>query len=106
MIGLLRWKCCRDLTGSLRDLRESRERFEKLAAADPQNLEARRDVADVHRTVGQVLTEAGRTAEALDASTKALTIYEELARADPSSMENAAYIATVRARIAGLLARK
>ena len=101
-IALLRWKCCRDLTGALRDFRESRESFEKLAAADPQNLEARRDLADAHSGIGEVLAEAGRRREALGASLKALVIYEELARADPSSMENAGYVAKVRARMAGL----
>ena len=101
-IGLLRWKCCGDLNGALRDLGESRESCEKLAAADPQNLEARRDLADVHSVVGEVLAEAGRKREAFGASLKALVIYEELARADPSSMENAGYVAKVRARMAGL----
>jgi hypothetical protein len=96
---LLRWKCCGDLTGSLRDLRESRESLEKLAAADPENLEARRDIAGVHSLIGQVLGEAGRTREALGASLKALIAYEELARADPSSMEDAGYIAKLKARI-------
>jgi tetratricopeptide (TPR) repeat protein len=106
MIGLLRWKCCRDLSGALRDLRESRERFERLAAADPKNLEARRDVASAFARTGEVLADAARKAEALSASREALTIYEELARADSSSMENAGYIAQVRARIAGLQTRK
>ena len=105
-IGWLRWKCCRDLTGSLRDLRESLEIFEKLATADPQNLEARRDVAAVHSYIGQVLAEAGRKSEALSESLKALTIYEDLTRADPSNMENAAYSAKVRERIAALQGRK
>jgi tetratricopeptide (TPR) repeat protein len=103
-IGLLRWKCCRDLTGALHDLRESRESFERLAAADPQNLEARRDLASVDNSSGEVLAEAGRSREALDASLKALTAYEEIALADPSSKEDAAYVAKMRARIAALRA--
>ena len=63
-------------------------------------------VAGSHHRLGEVLAEAGRSREALGASLKALAIYEELARADPSSMENTAYIAEVRARIAALTARE
>jgi len=86
----------------LRDLHESLQTFEKLAAADPQNLEGRRDIADVHNRIGEVLAEAGRSREAMSANLRALTRYEELARADPSSMENASYIAKVRSRIVEL----
>ncbi len=101
-IGWLRWKCCRDLSGSLRDLHESLDRFEILAAADPDNLEARRDVADLNRQIGAVLAEAGRTHEALEPSRKALAIYEQLQRADPTSLENVGYLTEVRARLAAL----
>ena len=106
LIGLLRWKCCRDLTGSLRDLHESLQTFEMLSAADPQNLEGRRDIADVHNRIGEVLTEAGRSREAMGANLRALIRYEELARVDPSSMENASYIAKVRSRIVELQGHK
>ena len=101
-IGLLRWKCCQDFANALLDLREALRRFEVLAAADPSNIEGRRDVADATRRIGTVLAEAGRKPEAMDVNARALTMYEELARADPSSGENAAYLAEVRARIAAL----
>jgi hypothetical protein len=42
----------------------------------------------------------------LDASRKALSIFEELARADPSSMENTANLAKVKARVAKLGGRE
>ncbi len=101
-IGLLRWKCCRDQAGALRDLEEARNSFERIAAVDSQNLEAQRDVADVNQKIGVVLAESGRREAALATDRKALALYEELGRADPSSGENAGYIKAVRSRIAAL----
>jgi non-specific serine/threonine protein kinase/serine/threonine-protein kinase len=101
-IGLLRWKCCRQLTGALRDLEEARKNFEGIAAGDAQNLEARRDVADVNQKIGLVLAESGRREGALATNRKALALYQELGRADPTSGENAGYIKAILARIAAL----
>ena len=104
-VGILRWKCCRDLAGALRDVGEALSGFERLAGREPQNLEARRDVADVNEKLGVILGEAGRRVEALEADRKALAIYEELGRADPSSGENVGHLAAIRAQIAAV-ARK
>jgi eukaryotic-like serine/threonine-protein kinase len=101
-IGMLRWKCCRDLAASLRDEHEALAAFQRIAARDPQNLEARRDVANVYQDIGTVLGDAGRRREALEADRKALAIYEALGQTDPASAENAGYIADERARIAEL----
>jgi eukaryotic-like serine/threonine-protein kinase len=101
-IGNLRWKCCRDVTGALHDLEEARNGFQKVRDRDPQNLEARRDVANVYKILAIVLEETNRATEAMDANRKALEIYEELGRTDPTSAENAGYLAEVRARIAAL----
>src|SRR5207249_10231758 len=101
-IGLSRWKCCRDLTGALRDLQESLQGFQQIAAADRENLEAQRDVADGYAHIGLVLGEAGRRNEALQNNRRALAIYEELARRDPNSEQNAGNAASVRARITAL----
>lgn len=100
--GILRWQCCRDLAGAMRDLDQAVNRFQGISNADAHNLEARRDVADACQKIGVVMAEAGRRSEALAADRKALSIYEELGRADPTSRENADYIADVRARLAAL----
>ncbi len=101
-IGLLRWNCCRDLAGALRDEREALDGFRRIADRDPQNLEARRDVAGVYNKLGAILGEAGRRSEAMEANHEALAIYQELGRADPTSGENAGYLDEVRARIAAV----
>lgn len=101
-IGQLRWKCCRDLAGALRDEYEALAGFQKNSDRDPRNLEARRDVANAFRDLGLVLGEAGRRPEALGADRKALAIYQELDRSDPSSQENNRYIVDVQVRIAEL----
>ena len=101
-VALSRWKCCRDLAGALRDQNSALGRFQKLADAEPQNLELRRDVSNMYQNIGLILAEAGRRPEALAANRKALQILEELGRADPASGENSIYLAQVRARIAEL----
>jgi non-specific serine/threonine protein kinase/serine/threonine-protein kinase len=101
-IGLLHWKCCRDLTSALRDEQEALSSFEKIAQRDPQNLEAQSDVAGAYRNIGIVLGQAGKRIEALAADRKALTMYEQLSRADPANVENAQYAAAARERIAQL----
>jgi hypothetical protein len=86
----------------LRDLREAVDRFQGIASSEPHNLEARRDVADACQKIGVVLGETGRRREALETDHKALAVYEELGRADPTSGENTGHIAAVRAHIASL----
>jgi tetratricopeptide (TPR) repeat protein len=98
-VGILRWKCCRDLTAALRDLQDSAQRFQGMADHDPLNLEGLRDVADVNEKLGVVLAEARRRSEALAAYRKALSIYEDLGHRDPTSRENAGHIKGVRAGI-------
>jgi eukaryotic-like serine/threonine-protein kinase len=98
-IGLLRWQCCHDLDGAMRNFSEAAHTFEALAAAETADMEARRDIADVCGKMGAVLGEAGRRTRALQADHKALNIYQELARLDPSSGENAGYISAVTSHI-------
>jgi len=105
-IGWLRWKCCHDPASALRYLRESLARFQELSSADPENLEARRDVANLNREIGDVLAEAGQASDGVEFSRKALGVYEELQRADPTNSENAGNIADVRARIAAVEAKR
>ena len=105
-IARLRWRGLRDFQGAIRDAREALSTFESIAAADPQNLEARRDVASAYENVGLILGDAGgelgRVREAISADRKALNLYEQLGRADPTSGENAASIRDVAGRIAAL----
>jgi len=101
-IALSRWKCCRDLTGAMRDVHQALRNFEQLAEEDPHNLEARRDVANALKTGGEVLAEAGRQEEALKMMRRAVAFYEELGRSDPASAENTLFLSEVRRRIADL----
>ena len=101
-LAYIRWQCCRDLDGSLRDLQDALGSFQKIADRDAHNLEARRDVAGVHNARSLVLSEAHERSGALAAAHTALSIYEELALADPTSAENARCVADVRARIAAI----
>jgi non-specific serine/threonine protein kinase/serine/threonine-protein kinase len=101
-LALSRWKCYRDLKGTLRDLHEVLDRFQRLADADPHDIEAQRDLANAYETLGMVLGENGQLSKALKADRKALAIFEELGRADPSNGENSDFLAAVRKRIAAL----
>jgi non-specific serine/threonine protein kinase/serine/threonine-protein kinase len=99
-IGFLRWKCCRDLAGALRDEQEALAGFQSNAARDPQNLEAQRDIGNTQGTLGRILEEAGHRLKALEWERKALAKYEALYRADPGSAENSAYLRDTKAHIA------
>jgi non-specific serine/threonine protein kinase/serine/threonine-protein kinase len=101
-IALSRWRCCRDLSGAMRDVHAALESFERVAHEDPHDREARRDVANTYKVGGECLAEAGRRLEALEMSRKALALYEELGRADPASAENVAFLSQVRTQIARL----
>jgi len=98
-IGQSRWRCCRDFEGATRDLREAQNRFERLGAADPQNVEAKRDVGNARDALAIVLSQAGHDAEALTASRAAIETFEDLVRADPANRENTEMLTLARARI-------
>jgi serine/threonine protein kinase/tetratricopeptide (TPR) repeat protein len=99
-IGQSRSQCCRDFDGATRDLRDALTRFERLGAADPQNLEAKRDVGNTRDALAMVLAEAGRSDEALAASRAAVETFEDLVRADPANRENTEMLTLARTRIA------
>jgi eukaryotic-like serine/threonine-protein kinase len=94
-----RWTCRHDFDGTMTDLRQATDVFERLVSADPQNIEARRDLANVYWELGIVLTEAGRKTRALAANRKALAILQGLEQADPASVENARLLTAVRGRL-------
>jgi tetratricopeptide (TPR) repeat protein len=101
-IGLLRWRCCQDLAGALRDEEAARDAFQRILARDAENLEARRDVANAYNNLGIILGEAGQRSTAQEANHQALAMYEHIDRADPTDEENRRYVSEVRARIAAL----
>jgi tetratricopeptide (TPR) repeat protein len=101
-IGLLRWRCCKDLAGALRDQEAALAGFQRILERDAENLEARRDVANAYNNLGSVLGQAHQRSRALEANHKALAIYEDLSRTDPTSAENQQYMTDVRARITSL----
>jgi tetratricopeptide (TPR) repeat protein len=101
-IAASRWKCCHDLAGALRDQRAALQEFERLSGEDQKNLEARRDVANAYVTGGEILSAAGRRPEALQMSRKAVSVYEELGRADPGSAENNTFLTEARRQVAVL----
>lgn len=94
-----RWTCLRDFDGAMTDLRQALDIFERLATADPQNMEARRDLANAYWELGVVLGEAGRRNQGLTASRKSLAIVQELDRADPASAENTAMLEAVQMQL-------
>lgn len=93
---------CRDLDGALHDLEEARGGFQKIADRDSDNLEARRDLGDIYKNRAKLLDESHRSTEAADAYRKALAIYQEFARTDPTNGENRQSLDDVSARIASL----
>jgi hypothetical protein len=73
--------------------------FLALTTGEPQNLELKRDLGNAWWALGFVLGEAKQKNRAIEAERKALAIYEELGRADPTSAENALSIALARSRM-------
>ena len=100
-VARFRWKCCRDFA-ALGDVRAAIAEFQTIADQDPQNLEARRDVAGAHFAMGAILGELDRRNGAMDAYRKALALYESVSRADPNSQEDVGYVANVRAQITAI----
>jgi tetratricopeptide (TPR) repeat protein/energy-coupling factor transporter ATP-binding protein EcfA2 len=59
---------------------------EKLAAADPENLTAQRDVSLIYDRIGNTLLSESRHEEALDIFRKGLTIRERIVSLDPRNV--------------------
>jgi hypothetical protein len=101
-VALARWNCCRDLERALAEMHEALDTFEHLAAAEPQNIEAKRDLGTAVSAIGLLLGEVGRKKDAAAADRRAVAIFEQLDRADPTSYENRKLLETVRSRVAAL----
>lgn len=91
-VGVLRWKADRDFNGALGELTAALHGMKEIAASEPQNLEAQRDVADILAAMGRIEGEAGRRSDAMEHDRGALKIYKALAVADPESTENASHL--------------
>jgi tetratricopeptide (TPR) repeat protein len=68
--------------------RESLSQFQEIAAADPQNAEAQRDVGVAHLRMAATLSMERREASAAAERNKALGIYESLLRRDPKNRDD------------------
>ncbi len=60
---------------------------ERLAQADPDNMQWQRDLSVSYEKIGDVLVQQGKLAEALQSFRDSLAIAERLAQADPDNMQ-------------------
>jgi serine/threonine protein kinase len=92
-----------DPAGALETDRQALSLHEQIAAADPHNIEAQRDLANYHQGIGAVSMKAGDLNSALAHSRKALAIYETLQKLDSTSTENRIFLVTLYNQIGELL---
>ncbi len=98
-IALSRVKCCNDVAGALRDDNEALSAFQKISNAEPQNIEARIDLANGYEGLAAILTLADRPSDALQAHIQALDIYTEVGRADPTNSEIAYFAKRTQSQV-------
>jgi len=77
--------------------------FEESVAADPTNMEARRNLAYTHENLGQTFADAGDLTNALAHSRQAYLMLDALCRADPTSGEDRRHLEITRRLIDKLL---
>ncbi|HTR37300.1 MAG TPA: protein kinase [Bryobacteraceae bacterium] len=75
-----------DIRGALASYRKALNIRESIAAAEPGNLEAQRELFRTHGYLGDTLVAAGDRAGAIEQSRNMLSIAERLAAADPKSL--------------------
>ena len=75
-----------DIRGALASYRKALAIRESVAAADPDNLEAQRELFHTHGYLGDTLVAAGDRAGAVEQSRKMLPIAQRLATANPASL--------------------
>jgi serine/threonine protein kinase len=68
--------------------RESLSRFQEIAASDPENAEARRNVAVSYARIAGALVQEHRDSEAGDLQEQALSMYESLLRREPKNRDD------------------
>jgi serine/threonine protein kinase len=92
-----------DARAALETYRQGLVIFEQVAASDPNNIEAQRNVADSYRKIGAAFMKAGDFDSALDRSRKSLALYENLQKLDSSSAENQRYLVTLYNQVGDVL---
>ena len=76
--------------------------FERLVAADPDNLEAQQDLASLCNYRGETFALAGKKAEAAHWTHRSIPLYQSVLQHDPENREAAQLLATAKGRIAAL----
>jgi len=76
--------------------------MQKLADADPDNLEAQRDVADIDLSLARIYQQLGELTEARRRCTLALQTLERGQQLDPTSAETARMLGDARQRMTAL----
>jgi hypothetical protein len=83
-------------------LLESREIMQKLADADPDNLQAQCDVADIDLSLAGIYQQLEQLSEARTRCALALQTLERAQRLDPTSAETARMLTDARQRMTAL----
>jgi tetratricopeptide (TPR) repeat protein len=76
--------------------------FERLVTADPNNLEAQQDLANLFNYRGETLALAGRKADAAQWTSRAVSMYQAVLQHDPGNREVAQLLEKASARMAAL----
>jgi tetratricopeptide (TPR) repeat protein len=76
-----------EIAAALRNYNKARTIREELLAADPNNAQARRDLAIIHGNLGATLIYTPDTAGAFQHMQKALSLFQELASREPRSIQ-------------------
>jgi tetratricopeptide (TPR) repeat protein len=92
-----------DRTGGLANYEKALGHREKLAAADPANLQRRNDLSVTLLRTGDLRRTAGNSADALPLYKKALSIHEKVALGDPLNAQTQRSMAIVLERIGSVL---
>ncbi|MCU1260381.1 MAG: serine/threonine protein kinase with repeat [Bryobacterales bacterium] len=77
---------------------EALPEFERLVAADRDNLEAKQDLANLCNYRGETFARAGRKAEAAHWSNRSIPMYESVLQHDPRNRESAELLEKAKAR--------
>jgi len=84
-----------DTDGAMKSYRRSLEIRQKLAGADPKNLELQHELADAYEGVGDMLYTVNDLKAGLESYEKAVAIREKIVAAAPDNLEYRYYFANV-----------
>lgn len=84
-----------DTDGAMKSYRRSLEIRQKLADADPKNLELQHELADAHEGMGDMLYTTNDLKGGLESYEKAVEIREKIVATEPESLEYRYYLANV-----------